>query len=643
MAGSTAGTAGARTCGLPTPTLLGSSVTQGILRTLGTGGRHVIARNADDANTGNDLGRSVVQVVQPPSGVDQMFLQLSGALTLRAGGNIDSGNLAIARNWFGLSSVTGTATIGSTSATFNVRRQWFPTPWTGTITLTDASLQGGAPLAVNVRAGVSDGGSSRQVWGDTGKIVIPSLDVGGITGALLNGVQIDLNWGVGDYSPTPPPPAAPPLLYRPPASGLWLDLTVPQRIQTGQTGSVGASVRGAVGSTDGPITLVTNAPAGLTPATGGSNTSCEIAGTWQVCLLNSSVGTPLGLDRSISGDLRFTPTAATSLIPLTVFADTPNDTIPTNGNTTTTNVDVRSPGPDLTIAAEGPDRIPLIGAPPLWFQQGSNSSNTYAVTVTNIGSANSGAVTAVLQLGAGLTYNSVSGSGWSCSVTNPPSEVICTRSGLGTSVLNRSSTATVRVDVDPAASPTTTTAFSVSSPGDVAPSAPEKSASVTTPALPADPTTISYSFSNGAATITNAPAFAGGYSVTNDFTGKAAKITGCASSRRFVPLDPLNLSPARIDDVRLCVNLSKLIFTNLWLRSVSVNDVRGPIQLPPPVPPAVPAVGGTAPTSTTAAVFLRPLSQSGPSIFGGTASAVNAEYVLSGGARFTITWSFTLP
>lgn len=606
------------------------------------GVQYAIARNADDTNTANDLGRNVVQVVQPPSAADEMFLQLSGALTLRTGGNVDSGNLTISRNWFGLSSVTGTATIGSTSATFDVRRQWFPTPWTGTITITDPSLQGGAPLAVNVRAGVADGSANRQVWGDTGKIVIPSLDVGGITGALLNGVQIDLNWGVGDYSPTAPPLSAPPLLYRPPESGLWLDLTAPQRIQTGQTGAISANVRGEVGVTDGPINLVTNAPAALTPGTGGANTSCEIAGTWQVCLLNSSVGTPLGLGRSIGGDLRFTPTVPTSIVPLTVFADTPNDLIPTNGNTTTTNVDVRSPGPDLTITAEGPDRIPLVGTPPLWFQQGSNSSNTYAVTVTNVGSATSGTVSVVLQLGAGLTYNSVSGSGWSCSVTTPPSEVTCTRSGLGTSILNRSSTATVRVDVDPAASPTTTTAFSVSSPGDVAPSVPEKSASLTTPALPPNPTTVAYTFSNGAATL-NAPAFGGGYTVTNDFSAKPAKIYGCASSRRFVPLDVLNLSPARIDDVRLCVNLTRLIFTSLWWGTVTVNDVRGPIQLPPPVPPEVPALGGAAPTATTALVFLRPLDQTGPATFGGTVSATNAEYVLSGGARFTITWSFTLP
>lgn len=603
---------------------------------------YAVASGGGDTDSANNLARQVVRVIQPVSGADQLFLQLSGALTLRSGGNVDTGNLAITRDLFGLVSVTGTATVGSTAATFNIYRRWFPTPFAGTITITDPSLQGGTPMPVNITTGVSDRGNARQVVGNTANFIIPSLDVGGITGALLNGIQINLSWAVGDYAPTAPPPSVTPLLISPAASGLWLDLSQPNRIQTGQQGTIAADVRNVVGQTNGPINIVVNSPAGLTPGTGGSNTSCEIVDTWQICTLNSSLTTPLGLNRSLSGDLRFTPTVPTSIVPLTAFADTPNDPDPNNGNITTANVDVRSPGPDLTLSAVGPDAIPLVGTPALWFQQGSNSANTYGVTVTNTGSASSGAVTVVLDLGAGLTFNSSSGSGWSCSVTTPPSEVTCTRAGLGTSVLNRSATVTVRVDVDAAASPTTTTAMAVSSPGDVAPGTPDKSATVTSPALPPNPTTIAYTFSNGAATL-NAPAFAGGYTIGKDWQNKPSKITGCASSRRFVPANLLQLTAARIDDVSLCVNMSRLIFTGLWYGNVTVNDVTGPISLPPPVPPAVPPVGSPFPTSTSAPVLFRPLTQTGPTTFAGSVSATNAQYALTGGARFTIDWNFTLP
>lgn len=601
------------------------------------GVQYAIVAGGGETNTANDLARGVVRVVQPPSGADQMYLQLAGAFGLRVGGAVDSGNLVITRDVFGLKSVTGTATIGTTSATFNVQRQWFPTPYTGNITITSPNVQGGTPLTVPVRAGVSDGGGSRQAWGDTGFIVIPALDLGGIIGALRDGILFDLNWTVADFSPTAPPPNVVPPTYRPPASAIGLALSAPARVQTGQAGNISANVSGIVGVTDGPITIVANAPDGLTPSGGGSGTSCESAGTWQVCTLNSTVTTPLGVGGSVSADIRFTPTVPTTTIPLTAFADTPNDTILTNGNEASTVVDVRSPGPDLTVSMSGPEVTSA-----LWFNQGSASSNSYAITATNVGSATSGTVTAVLTLGPGLTFNSSSGSGWSCSVTTPPSEVTCTRSGLGTSILNRSSTVNVRVDADPAAQPSTTSTVVVSSPGDVAPSVPDKTASATTPTVGTNPATISYTFSNGAATLTNAPVVDGSLYVAK--TGNTpTHISGCGTSRRWVPANILQLQPSRVDVVRLCVNLGRFLWFNSWTGSINVQDVRGPISLPPPVPSEVPPLGSPTTTFTTGNVLMQPLTQLGPNTFGGSASATNPEYALSGGSRFTINWSVTLP
>lgn len=601
------------------------------------GVQYAIVDGGGDTDTADNLARGVVNVVQPPSGADQMYIQLAGALSLRTGGNIDTGNLTITRDLFGLKSVTGTASIGATSTTFDVRRQWLPTPFTGSITITDPNVQGGVPLAVPVRVGVSDGGGLRQVWGDTGFIVIPSLDLGGITGALRNGVLFDLNWTVADFAPTPPPPNVVAPTYRPPASAIGLALSPPSRVQTGQSGNVTATVSGIVGVNNGPITIVANAPAGLTPSGGGSGTTCETAGTWQVCTINSTRTTPLGVGGSTSADIRFTPTVPTSLIPLTAFADTPNDTILTNGNEASTTIDVRSPGPDLSVSATGPEVTSA-----LWFEQGSASSNSYAVTVTNIGSATSGTVTAVLALGPGLTFNSSSGSGWSCSVTTPPSEVTCTRAGLGTSILNRSSTVNVRVDADPAAQPQTITTVNVSSPGDVAPLVPDKTASVTTPTVGSNPATISYTFSNGAATLTNAPVLDGALYVAK--TGSTpTHISGCGTSRRWVPANILQLQSSRVDPVRLCVNLGRFLWLNLWTGNINVQDVRGPISLPPPVPSEVPPLGSPTTTFTTAQVLMRPLAQLGPNTYGGSASAINPEYALSGGSRFTIDWSVTLP
>jgi uncharacterized repeat protein (TIGR01451 family) len=200
-------------------------------------------------------------------------------------------------------------------------------------------------------------------------------------------------------------------------------------------------------ATSGPITIVDTLPAGLTYVTGtGTGWSCTQAGQVVTCVSNAVIP-PSSVDPSID-------------IKVSVTATTPG---------TVTNSATASGG-GATNTATASDPTVILPAPPALGITKTHTGNftvgavgTYTVTPSNSGgSATSGTLTVIDTLPAGLTYNSASGNGWTCSAAGQT--VTCT-STAAVAAGSSANPITLNVNVAAAAVPTVTNTASATGGG----------------------------------------------------------------------------------------------------------------------------------------------------------------------------------
>ena len=239
------------------------------------------------------------------------------------------------------------------------------------------------------------------------------------------------------------------------------------------------------GPTSGTITIVDTLPAGLTFEAGtGTNWTCSAAGQVVTCT-STTVLPAMTVDPSIDIGVLVTATS-----PGTV---TNTATASGGGSTNTATAN------DPTTILPSPPTLAIAKSHTGSFTVGATGSYTIVPSNTG-GTATSGTVTVVDNLPTGLTYNSASGTGWTCSASGQA--VTCTSSaviaagGTGTSI-------TVNVNVLASAVPSVTNSASASGGG----------ASNTPTAT--DPTTV-----NGAPALTAQKSHTGNFviGINNTYT-----------------------------------------------------------------------------------------------------------------------------
>ena len=218
---------------------------------------------------------------------------------------------------------------------------------------------------------------------------------------------------------------------------------------TGQQGTYTLAITNAgSAATTGTIPVTDTLPTGLTFATGtGTSWSCGATGQVVTCTnpgpLATAASTSIALTVNVSA-------AALPSVTNRATVATPGDTDNTNdvGTDPTTVVSV----PDLTIAKTTSSTFTVGG------------TATYQLAVTNVSAGpTTGNITITDVLPAGLTYQSFTGAGWSCSAVGQT--VTCVSPGpLGASA---SSTVSIQVGVGSAAVPSVTNTATVSTPGDL--------------------------------------------------------------------------------------------------------------------------------------------------------------------------------
>jgi len=621
-----------------------------------------------DVNPSNDQALGEVTVTPPVQG-DQLFVQMAGALTLRSGGNITSGDVSItpaaSGGLGGADHLVIDAYVGSTRVQADLQRGFFVL-FEGPVTVTDPRLPDGH-VTVTWRGGLYGLGATpwRSLQGVTADARIPSLDVGGITGALANGVTFSLGLTAADYSPTPAPAGASPLSYAwniPSARANW---DTPSRMVSGAETTLPLQIDPLGAGTVGPVTATVDLPDGLEYLGTRSGASCvevpAVQGRLR-CTLDESLVRPLRLNLltglagavlpvpSPSIDLRVKPTQ--DGVQYTVNGTVNSAKMPAVSATTT--FTAMPPGPDVGLSMNGPEQTST-----LFFKQGNGlDGNQYNLAVDNVGTATSaGNPTVTLNLPAGVTYRGVDNGvtlpsqRWSCSATGQ--EVTCTRTpgilvtaGLISAPPSRFS---VLVDVATATGPVTATA-SVFNSNDVDPGGASKSATATTQIAAADAPTFDVSLSNGAFEVVDRPVLQGGWDFTVTPDGRLDGIHGCGSSMDFreailaVQVVGPTLVPEIYANNKLCIELTRAAGTNNWSGTVGTDFVTQPVFLPPPIPPEIPLPPVIRPrnVSVTAAANQTvggPVSGS----VTGTADGSSAELVLNGGADFTTTWRVTVP
>lgn len=627
--------------------------------------------SVDDVNPSNDQALGEVTVTPPVEG-DQLFIQMAGALTLRSGGTITSGDVSITPASSGglgdADHLVIDAMVGSTRVQADLERGFF-TSFSGSVSVWDPRLPDGGPITVDWIGGLYGLGSTpwRSLQGVTADLRIPSLDVGGITGALANGVTFSLGLTAADYSPTPAPAAASPLSFAwniPSAVASW---NTPTRVVSGAETTLPLQIDPRGAGTVGPVTATVDLPDGLTYLGTRSGASCiqlpAVPGRLR-CTLDSSLVEPLRLNllTGLAGavlpvpaptiDLRVRPEQ--SGVPYTVTGTVNSAKMP--AATASTTFSAMPPGPEVGITMTGPDQTST-----LFFTQGNGvSGNQYNFAVDNVGTQTSaGSPTVTLNLPAGVTYRGVTNDTisnplpnhrWSCSavdqvVTCSRTNGISVTAGLVSALPSRFS---VTVDVATATGPVTATANIVNS-NDVDPGGASKSATATTQVAATGAPTFDVSLSNGAFTVVNRPVLQGGW--TFDVTdGRLDGIHGCGSSMDFrpavlaVPVVGPTLVPEIYANNQLCIELARTPGTNNWSGTVGTDFVTQPVFLPPPIPPEIPLppiigprnVSVSAGSNTTVG---GPVSGS----VTGTADGTSAQLVLNGGADFTTNWRVTVP
>jgi hypothetical protein len=169
------------------------------------------------------------------------------------------------------------------------------------------------------------------------------------------------------------------------------------------------------GPTTGPVTVTFPVPAGLTATSAtGSGWTCTISGQTVSCtrsdvLQPGASYPPLTVGISVGQSL-------TGVIPSSVSAATSADANP-QSITATDQVTITPPPPDLSMAltTSGP------------FNAGG--TGTYSLTTSNAAAAGptTGTVTATFTAPPGMTVQSATGDGWTCSLSGQT--VTCTRPG----------------------------------------------------------------------------------------------------------------------------------------------------------------------------------------------------------------------
>lgn len=627
-----------------------------------------------DANPANDQMVGEVTVTPPVTG-DQLFIQMAGALTLRSGGTIASGDVSItpaaSGGLGGADHLVIDATVGTTRVQADLVRGTF-TLFSGPVSVWDPRLPDGGPITVQWRGALYGFGSIpwRNLQGMALDLRIPSLDAGGVTGALANGLTFSLGLTAADYSPTPAPPNEPPLSYTtniPTVNASW---DTPARAVSGAEMTLPLQIDPRAAGTIGPVTATVDVPDGLTFLGTRSGSSCinvpAVPGRLR-CTLDASLSAPLRLNllAGLAGavlpvpvpsiDLRVRPDQ--SGVPYTVTG-TVNSAklVPVS---TTTTFAAMPPGPDVGLTMNGPERTST-----LFFTEGNGlSGNQYNFAVDNVGTATSaGSPVVTLNLPAGVTYRGVgndpisnppipSGRQWSCStagqvVTCSRNTGISVTAGLISALPSRF---WVTVDVATATGPVTATASIVNS-NDVDPGGASKSATATTQVAAADAPTFDVSLSNGAFTVVNRPVLHGGWTFDITPEGRLDAVHGCGSSMDFrpavlaVPVIGPTLVPEVFADNELCVDLVRTPGTNGWTGTVGTDFVTQPVFLPPPIPPEIPLppVIGPRSVSVTAgsnATVGGPVSGS----VAGTADGSSIQLILNGGVDFTTSWRITAP
>ena len=613
---------------------------------------------AGDVNPTNNTGRGTSTVV-PPFGPDQLYVQLGGSLNLRSGGNVSTGDVAITSDTLGPRTLEIDATVGTTQVTASLSRL-AATLFTGPVTITDPGLQGGTPLSVNWRGDLRGFGSQpfRNLSGNQPGLRIPTLDLPGISGAALNGVEFSLGITAGDYEPNLPNPAGqPPLTYAAP-NAVWVpSLEVPGRVVNGATFTMGVNLIANSGAATGPVSADIDVPSGLEFVGAGSGTTCTavpaVPGR-QRCFLNASLDNPVAsniVGRVLGAflptgfptiNVQLRPTVDFTDLTVRVGVDSANSTV---GRTTTT-FNPRPPGPDVGIVMNGPELTQN-----LWFSEGAGlSQNRYQFAVDNLGTATSanGGLTATVELPAGVTYRGFTTSGltnanrFTCSAAGQ--QVTCTRpNGIPvTGLLSPAPTFEVLVDVATPATPTVTATATVVNTNDVDPGGPDKTATATTRVAAAGAPQFSVALSNGAFTAADRTVLEGGFTYDVAPNGRLDGISGCATSRDFqpalllVPVVGPTLVPAQYSDNTLCINATRVPLTNQWVGTSRVDFVAGPV-FAPGVPLDFPVLQPrpvSAPAGTIAAPTLNPDGS-----LSGSAAGANPELALNGGTTYQVDWN----
>lgn len=660
---STSAAADSATCTTPDAVLPGTSlppivVTSSVGGSLGATSVYGAVHVDGDANPANDSARGTSTVV-PPFGADQLYIQLAGALNLRSGGNVSAGDVAITSDFLGPQTMSIDATVGTTQVTAELSRL-AATLFTGPVTITDPAVQGGAPLTVTWRGDLRGFGSQpfRNLTGNQIGLRIPSLDLPGISGAALNGVEFTLGITAGDYQPDAPNPAGqPPLTFANPGVNWAPTLDLPTRTVNGAAFNLGVNLIATSGAANGPVSADIDVPAGVDFVGAGSGTTCvavpAVPGR-QRCTLDASIANPVSsnLVGRILGAFLPTgfPSITVRLRPTVDFTDLTVGVRVDSANSGPTPVsatfDPRPPGPDVGISMNGPELTQN-----LWLTEGTGiGQNRYQVAIDNVGTATSanGGLTATVELPDGVTYRSFTTSGltaanrFTCSAAGQ--SVTCTRpNGVPvTALLSPAPTFEILVDVAAPTSATVTAAASVSNSNDVDPTGPEKSTTATSRIAAAGTPTFSASLSTGAFDVTARPILDGGFTYTIAPNGRLDGIAGCASSRNFTPavlLVPIvgpTLVPEQFSDNTLCVNATRVPLTNQWVGTSRLDFVAGPVFIPG-IPVEFPAIQ-PRPVSAPSATISAPTLEADGSL-SGSATGASPELALNGGATYQLRWN----
>ena len=630
---------------------------------------YVAISSEGDVNPANDEALGKVTVTPAIEG-DQLFVQVAGALSMRNGGTVSSGDVSItadpAGSLGGADRLQIDASVGSTHVLADLQRTNL-TLFTGTITVTDPALQGGVPLTVDWRGPVFSYGLApwRSLGSELLGLKIPSLDASGVTGALANGLTYTLNFSAADYAPEAPAAGQPPISYfgnNP--SNLIPTLNPPSRVVAGAEVTLPVEISPRGGSTVGPVAATVDLPPGLEYVRAGNGSTCTSLPAVQRrlrCTLDSSIAEPLrpNLLAGLAGVVLPVPTqsidlrvrATTPGVPLTVSATVGSAN--SASRSTDTTINASPPGPEVGLTMNGAELTPN-----LYFREGTGlSANQYSFAVDNVGTATSASPTVTVTLPEGVSYRGFTNptiqqgnNRFICSAA--AQEVTCTRSnGVGvTSLTTPASTFAIQVNVTAPTSPTVTATAALTNSNDVNPGGPDKSATATTRVAATGAPTYDVALSNGAFTATARPVLEGGYTFATTPGGRVDGINGCGTSMNYVPpvlvlpvVGP-TLVPAIFADNTLCVDINRVPGTNNFAGTVRTDFVTAPVFLPPPVPQdlPLPPVIGPREVSVDANQNVTLTGLLGGAV-SGSADGSSLQLVLNGGTDFTTSWSLTAP